>query len=133
MNIDEVRTLLDTQLATVTNLPAHQAENTRFEKKTGTPWVRSTLIPTETVSRTTASDELTGLYQVDVFYPQGKGAATAGAMAQAIKDAFARGSSFGEGEFRLHVMKSWREASQDFEQFYQIPVLVRWSAIVPKE
>lgn len=134
MSIEQIRTLLDTQLATVASLPYHQAENTRYEPKTAVPWVRSTMSPAETVRRTTFSDELNGLYLVDVFYPQGKGTTTAAEMAQAIKEAFPRGSRLGEAvDVPLYVMGSWIEASRDLNSHYQIPLIIKWSCIVPKE
>ena len=128
MSITSIQTALDTQLAAVSGLPVIQLENTRYEPKTGVAWSRPTLLPAETERLSSAKDLLQGLYQVDLFYPADKGAATASAMADLVKAAFPRGSTLTSGSTTVHITKSWREPAQSLNQFYQVILLVRWES-----
>jgi len=132
MSYSIIQELLDTQLATVTNLPTLNIENTRVEPKTNVPYSRSTLLPIETAARTTHTDEFQGLYQVDLFYPQSKGYTKAAETADLVIAAFQRGLELVEGDVRVHVRMAWREVALPFQQFYNIPVMVRWSCLLPR-
>jgi len=132
MSYSIIQELLDTQLATVTGLPTLNIENTRIEPKTNVPYSRSTLLPTEATARTTLTDEFQGLYQVDLFYPQSKGFTDAAGTADLVIAAFQRGLELVEGDVRVHVRMAWREVAQPFQQFYNVPVVVRWSCLLPR-
>ena len=132
MSYSLIQELLDTQLATVTNLPTLNIENTRVEPETNVPYSRSTLLPIETAARTTHTDEFQGLYQVDLFYPQSKGYTKAAETADLVIAAFQRGLELVEGDVRVHVRMAWREVALPFQQFYNIPVMVRWSCLLPR-
>lgn len=134
MNLATIRTLLEAQLEAVSSLPFHVKENTRHVPHAATPYVRSTLLPAESVRHTGITDGLLGLFQVDACYPQGTGTAAASAMAQAIKTAFARGTELSATGTRLMVKMSWIEGADADEQqpFYCVPVLVRWECLLPK-
>jgi len=132
MSYSIIQDLLDEQLATVTGLPTLSRENTRNEPKTNVPYSRSTLLPIETTARTTHTDEFQGLYQVDLFYPQSKGYKDAAEKADSVIAAFQRGLELVEGDVRVHVRMSWREVAQPFQQFYNVPVMVRWSCLLSR-
>jgi len=132
MSYSIIQDLLDTQLATVTSLPTLNKENTRNEPKTNVPYSRSTLLPIETTALSTHTDEFQGLYQVDLFYPQSKGYTDAAEKADLVIEAFKRGLELGDDELRVHVRMSWREVAQPFQQFYNVPVMVRWSCLLSR-
>ena len=131
MSYSIIQTLLNAQLQTVAGLPTVQLENTRHEPKTGVAFVRPTLMPIEPGRLSNGYDLVQGLYQIDVFYPASKGTATASAMADLVKAAFARGTVLTGSGVIVHVMKSWREVAQPFEQFYQMPIMVSWNHCRP--
>lgn len=131
MSYSTIQNLLDTQLATVTGLPTLYKENTRNELKTGVAFSRSTLLPAETLALSSHTNEVNGLYQVDIFYPQDKGADAAGAVADSVVAAFARGLVLTDGVI-VHIRMSWRETAREFQQFYNVPVVVRWTCLLPR-
>lgn len=132
MSFTTIQAILDTQLQTVAGLPVLQLENTRYEPKTGVPFVRPTFMPAETARLSNTDDLLQGLYQIDVFYPTDKGTATASAMADLIKSAFVRGATYTTNSVNVHVVKSYREAGTVFQQFYKLSVMVQWNCQLPK-
>lgn len=132
MSYTTIQSLLDTQLQTVVGLPVVQLENTRYEPKTGTPFVRPTFMPVEALRLSTDYDLANGLYTIDLFYPIDKGNATASAMADLIKDAFSRSIVLTSGDVRVHVTMSYRDMARTFQQFYQCPILVLWECQLPK-
>jgi hypothetical protein len=131
MNYHDIRSLLDTQLQTVSDLPSLQTENSRLElignKKT--PWVRSTLLPAEPVDLNVGhigKVSYRGLYQVDLMYPMGASAADANAMAAEVTDALPRGYMQTIGTGILQIDMSWQEAASIMDTWYVVPVVVRW-------
>lgn len=129
MNVAEIQTLLDARLATVTDLPALQKENTLYAPTTGTPFVRSTLIPVEPNAMSTAINELRGVLRVDLFYPLDRGVDDIAAMADAIISAFPRGLYLTGTEVALQVLMAWRETARRTDKNFQIPINIRWSSL----
>ncbi len=113
------------QLQTVTGLPPLLEENKRISG--GQAWVRATLLPAQPIPESigvSGYDRLRGLLQVDVFYPVGTGN-QASTMADAIIAAF---SSRGLQLDNVTVERAWREAGSTIENYYSLPVFVRWRA-----
>lgn len=129
MNVTEIQTLLDARLETVNDLPALQKENTLYTPTTGTPFTRSTLIPTEPSAMSTHINELRGIHRVDLFYPLDRGIDAVGAMADEIVSAFPRGLELSGTSVTLQVLMAWREAARRSDKFLQVPINVRWSSL----
>lgn len=130
MSYTTILQLLDTQLLTTTDLPTHYTENERVQLITDTPWCRSTLLPVETQELTIGSNgwvKVQGLYQIDLFYPNDAGYSTAAGIADNVITSFARGLSLGTTTI-VKIEMSWRLPARSFQQFYQIPVSVRWAS-----
>lgn len=130
MNYEAVRALLDTQLTQVVDLPPVQKENTRFTTG-GTAWCRSTLMPGEPTALSVGLgglNEHQGLYQVDVFTPQDDGTAEAGLVAAAVQEQFPRGLILNSGGIQIHVRMAWQQPAYQVEDWYALPVVVRWVA-----
>lgn len=132
MSYTTIHSLLDTQLQTVVGLPTLQQENIRYEPKTGVAWTRSTLIPVESTRLSTGFDLVQGLYQVDAFYPGDKGSTAASTMADLIIAEFPRALTLTSGGVIVHIVKSYREVAQPFQQFYRIPVSIQWNCQLPR-
>lgn len=133
MSIATIQTLLDTHLQTLTGLPPLQLENTRNIGVTGVAFSRATLLPARTTQVTigiNGKDEVKGLYQVDLFTPQDTGTATANALADDVMDHFPRGLVLTQSGIYLHILRAWREVGRREAPFYNVPVLVEWSAII---
>ena len=134
MSYSKIHTALDTQLVTVTSVPVIQHENTRHVNKTSETYLRSTLLPAESIARTNVIDEYNGLYQVDIFSPQDKGHAVESIVDDIIAK-FKRGqmlvvSDTPNPDLIVHIRQSWRETAFRVGAQYQIPVVIRWSSLV---
>lgn len=126
----DLQSALDARLETVVGLPTLQAENTLYNTKGKalTPYVRSTLLPSEAIPATlgsTGKNEYSGLYQIDLFYPLDGGKAAVNAIADLVVAAFAR-TSLSAGSKQVEVRAAWCEAGSADEQFYKVPVVARW-------
>lgn len=134
MSYSKIHNALDTQLITVTSVPLIQHENTRHVNKTSETYLRSTLLPAESIARTNVIDEYNGLYQVDIFSPQDKGHA-AESIVDDIIAKFKRGqmlvvSNTPDPDLIVHIRQSWRETAFRVGAQYQIPVVIRWSSLI---
>jgi hypothetical protein len=129
MNYDTLRGLLDTQLQTVSALPMLQTENTRITVSPKAPWTRATLLPAEPADLgigPSAWIGYRGLYQVCLFYPKATGTTTANAIAQAVQQALPRGFMASSGDVQVIVEMSWQETAYTVDDWYCVPVSVRW-------
>jgi hypothetical protein len=131
MNFSDVQNLLEAQVATTVGLPLFQMENTRISPVGGEPWCRFTLLPSRTIQETiglSGMNRMAGLAQIDIFYPADKGTADANAMADAIIATVPRGLILMGTSTHVHIEISWREAGTRIEQYYTIPVMLKWRA-----
>lgn len=129
MTFATIQALLEAQVATVVGLPLYQMENTRISPVAGSPWCRSTFLPARTVQETVGMNgrnRLSGLFQIDLFYPSDKGTATANAMTDLVIAAFPRGLQLTSSGVTVLVETSWREAAYKVEQYYNTPVVLKW-------
>jgi Na+/glutamate symporter len=70
-----------------------------------------------------------GLYQIDLFYPIDRGTGASIAMVDTVLAAFRRGTTVGTTPV-VNIEMSWREAGYSHQQFYCVPITVRWTAYV---
>lgn len=124
-----IHKLLEDRAAAITAIPLFQRENTRIERSPGKPWSRFTFLPAPSKQKSigvTGKNQLQGLAQVDLFYPADKGTTDSGAMADLVLASFPRGLTLTEGVITVIVEISWQEASMRVDQYYQVPVIVKW-------
>lgn len=126
----ETQTILETQLALVSGLPAFTNENERIKTSTTTSFGRTTLAPAETVQESigvVGTDRLNGLFIVDLFYPKDGGIADPNADVDAITVAFESGTIFIDGTDQVEIFNSWPNPSvPDLEKFYRKQVVIQW-------
>lgn len=119
---------LNTILLTTSNLPTLQSENKRIDLGSGkTPWCRSTLLPARTTQVSIGSsgiDNINGLYQIDLFYPQNSSYVLIYDMADAIINNFTIGSKSGG----LHVINSYIQKLPGVTNYFNLAVIVEWQA-----
>ena len=133
MSITAVQTALVAHLKTLTGLPPLQEENTRNIGKSGQTFTRATLLPSATRPLSVGingRDQLSGLLQVDIFVPQDVGVAAANTLADQLVAHFGRGTQLIEAGVTTHIQRAWRQVGGRIETFYQVPVVIQWSAIV---
>jgi hypothetical protein len=132
VNISTVYELLAEHLAACSGLPSVQNENTRNIGKHDTPFVRGTVIPAKTQPKTlgiNGRNELSGLFQVDIFVPKDAGVSQANALADLVLEHFPRGQTLTDGVDTILITISWRDVGRRDEPFYNAPVMVEWSSI----
>lgn len=90
MSFAQITNTLNARLNALTNKPPIAWPNFPYTPVNGTLYLRATLLPANTETTTLASQgRHTGLYQVDVFAPDGQGPNAADLMADRIADHFA--------------------------------------------
>jgi hypothetical protein len=129
----DINAALITQLQTVTTLPELVLENARANVNANTAWCRAWQLRAATEAATlglTGQDRFTGLLQVDLFYPQGQGVATSLTVAEAVLAVFVKGTYLTSNGVTVRVLRSYLETAQNFQAFFQQPVVVEWEAFV---
>lgn len=131
-NYTLIQQLLDTQLETVTTLPELVKENVRKnDGKATVSWCRSSLIPTTPSFTSIGAGGLTefrGLYQVSCFLPVGYGPDAGNTLADAIVNAFQKGTQLGTSPNTVTIWKSYRLTAQnENDKFTHIPIRIEWS------
>jgi hypothetical protein len=127
-----LRAALEGEIANVSGIPssANRAwENVKFNPTPGTTWVRMTLLPGEQRPATaglTPQVLYSGLFQVDVFAPEGDGAADADALADAIRSSYSPGDSFTSGSTVARINWSERAQGQADHPWYRVSVTISW-------
>ncbi|MEJ7929847.1 phage tail terminator-like protein [Ramlibacter sp. AN1015] len=132
MKYQSIQTLLDAHLAATPDLPALQLENTRNIATSGTPFARATLQTTEAVRESSMKTRHSGLYIVDLYYPQDTGVAAANAMADAVIARFdsAPLGRLSDDQVTVQLQRAWRQSIGRREPFYALQVVVRWHALI---
>ena len=126
-HFNDIRAALDTQLATLDLTIAY--ENVHYEPVEGSPYVRATLLPTETEQLTlgtTGRDRHRGLYQVDVMFSAGDSAVTA--IPDTIADAFKRGSSFTYNGLTVSTRSASIDSGRRDAGWFIVPVIIQYYA-----
>ena len=134
---NDIRAALDTQLITATGFPAeaHRAwENVRFEPTTGTTWVATILLPAESrpaIMGPAPQQLYTGLYQVDIFAPEGEGPAEAETLADNIRAVFTVDDVLTSGSVNVRFRYSERIPAPPDPPWYRARVNVAWYTYRP--
>lgn len=130
INYTGIQTELDNRLATVSNIPSVTIEGAR-KKLDNAPWIRTTMLPVEPTFTSVGVDgltELKGLYQIDLFYPEGYDYKTYGTIADAILNSYTKGLVLGSNP-KVIIWRSYKyTSSSSTNKFVQIPIIVKWSS-----
>lgn len=127
-----IQTALLGHLKVMAGLPPLQEENS-YIAPSGT-WARATFLPARTQTATVGEDgydRLAGLLQIDIFVPVGTGVASAGALADAVREHFPRTLGLDADGAFVQILRTSRDAGRTVlnDKFYQIPVTVEWLCI----
>lgn len=128
----DIRAALEQQIASISGIPSASNrawENVVFNPTTGTPWVRMTLLPGESRPAVRGANpvlEYVGLFQIDVFQPQGKGPNPADVLADAIRDQFAPGTDITVNSTTTRIRWSERMPGEVDPPWYKVSVTVSW-------
>jgi hypothetical protein len=72
--------------------------------------------------------ELRGLYQVDLFYPEGYDYTVYSTIADNVLNSFTKGLQLGTNP-KVLIWKSYKYTTQNTSnKFNQIPIIIKWSS-----
>lgn len=128
----DLRTALESRLATLPGLPAVAWENVEYTEREGVPYLEPRLLPAEDVFSPTSATGATvaaGIYQVIISVPTGRGRAEYAELLDALRAHFPRALTLDHGDARVVVHKVWAGAGYRRGAFMRVPVSVRYRAI----
>jgi hypothetical protein len=130
INYTGIQAELDKQLKAITNIPEVSVEGSR-KANGNTPWCRSTLLPVEPTYTSVGVDglsELRGLYQVDLFYPEGYDYTVYSTIADNVLNSFTKGMQLGTNP-KVLIWNSYKYTTRNTSnKFNQIPIIIKWSS-----
>jgi hypothetical protein len=104
-------------------------ENANYSPSIGTLYLRPTFLPGEPTQGDLGDEgrnRLVGVYQIDVFAPEGDGVKTAEQKANGLVDEFKRGTVIGTTSATVRINRVWRQPGRAEPGWYVIPVRVMW-------
>jgi hypothetical protein len=122
----DIQGALRAQLNTLPNKPPIAWENVDYNPNSGTLFLRATGLPGETVQLCLGDnglDDHIGIFQVDVFIPDGKGRST---WPDQIADHFKRGTILTLNEVDVRITSVSIEAADKDENFFIVPVSISY-------
>lgn len=133
-----INDILDTQLATVVDIPPISKENEPVIR-TGidtdavhkSSYIRTTLLPAETETVTiglTGYDRFIGLYQIDIFMPEGDGAAGSNWIVDEIIKAFPKRTLITTDNITVQILNYSKSPAILTTQLYMTPLLLEWQS-----
>lgn len=108
-------------------------ENAEFTPTTGTLYLRTFLLPGETIQAALGDngiDEHVGVYQIDINTPGGAGKGAAISASDTIADAFARGTTLLYNGVEVRIMSVSRGPALNRDGWYVIPLSINYMAHV---
>lgn len=128
MGFFSIHTSLDNHLKLLPNLPPLQTENIRKKLGAGTKtWCRATFIPNPTGRLSLGEggmDELSGIYQIDLFFPGDDDYGNCSQYADILISHFKIGSII-DG---IRIINTYPSPGYSGAPgYYTIPIIVEWS------
>jgi hypothetical protein len=124
-----IQAALETRLANMPNAPTRTFENVVFTPTPGVPYIQAQFIPTMRRAAVMGPDpqkQYTGLFIMDVCYPELMGSGAARNMADDLMEYFDAASRIAGVDVTITIEYSEREQGFKRPPFYCIPVRVGW-------
>lgn len=124
----DIQGALRSRLDTLPNKPPIAWENVNYNPSSNTLYLRATGLPADTVQACLGDDGLdfnVGLFQVDVFIPDGKGRTE---WPDDIADHFKRGTVLTQNGVNVRITSVSIEAAAKDDNFYIVPVTIAYQA-----
>jgi len=124
----DIQGALRARLSTLPSLPPVSWENVDYEPNSSTLFLRATGLPSSTNQACLGDDGLdfhVGIFQVDVFIPDGKGRSS---WPDAIADHFKRGTRITQNSVTVTITTVSIESASKDENFYIVPVSISYQA-----
>jgi len=131
MSETNLRGALDSHLQAMVGAPAIAWENVKFTQNNQV-YLSQVLLPTENITvgvEATGSDVLAGIYQVTVNIPKGTGKNAFLVETEKVKAHFKRGTILNYDGTRIIIHKVWSSPAQQDQNFYRVPISIRYRSI----
>ena len=128
----EIRAILETQLAQVTQIPSIAYQNVPFTPTTGSSYVEVNYVPTSrkpAVRGLQPQQRYEGIFAVNCYAPEGKGPAVAETIAENVCSSFEATNSLTD-QNNLTVRIDYAEIQQGMldSPWFMVPVIITWYA-----
>jgi hypothetical protein len=130
-----IRSAFVTKLQTFSPLPSVAWENMPFTPVIGTPYIRPFLLtgePFQAEIGTAGANRHTGLYQISLYYPAGKGVLALGTLRDALIDHFKRGTTLTYSSLTIIIQKAYSGPimQQETDWIHQ-PITIQYQLLAP--
>lgn len=130
MSIISVRAALETALNGITGSVPTAWENSPYKPITGTAYQAAYLLPvTENPTMGDDYHRISGVFQINLFYPLQAGTKNAATRAELIKTTFKRGNSYTSGSVTVRIEKTPEIGQGRVDgAWWMVPVKIRFFA-----
>jgi len=131
MSETNLRAGLDKHLNEMVGVPPISWENKGLDQNDEV-YLTQYLLPAETITvgvEQGGSDVLAGIYQVTVNVPKGSGKSAYLTETEKVKARFPRSSKIDYAGTRIVIQKVWSNGAVEDENFYRVPISIRYRAI----
>lgn len=127
----EIRSILETQLAAVNDLPQIAYENVPYSPTTGTSYIEVNFVPTSrrpAVRGLNPQQRYEGIFIINCYAPEGKGPAAAETIAENVMTAFEATTSLTTNNITVSI--DYSEVRQGYldSPWFVVPVSIGWYA-----
>jgi hypothetical protein len=127
----EIRSILETQLAAVNDVPQVAYENVPYSPTTGTSYIEVNFVPTSrrpAVRGLNPQQRYEGIFIINCYAPEGKGPAAAETIAENVMTAFEATTSLTTNNITVSV--DYSEVRQGYldSPWFVVPVSIGWYA-----
>jgi|SRR5471032_149510 len=129
MSQTKIRAALESALASIKPGIDTAYQNIAYKPVTDNEYQAAYFLPAPPDNRSMGdgSRQERGIFQVNLMYPKGKGAAAAGARAELIQSLFRRGASFAKDDITVQIERTPEisDGREDEDRWF-VPVKIRW-------
>lgn len=126
-----IRSILETQLTSIQDVPDIAYENVPFDPTTGVSYIQVFYIPTSrrpAVRGTNPQQRYEGIFAINCYAPEGSGPAAAETIAENVITAFEATTSLTSNNITVSI--DYSEVEQGFldSPWFMVPVNIGWYA-----
>ena len=127
----EIRSILETQLAAVNDVPQIAYENVPYSPTTGTSYIEVNFVPTSrrpAVRGLNPQQRYEGIFIINCYAPEGKGPAAAETIAENVMTAFEATTSLTTNNITVSIDYSEVRQGYLYSPWFVVPVSIGWYA-----
>ena len=125
----KIRAAFVTKLQAFPSLPSVAWENISFTPTAGTTYLAPFLLPGEPIQAelgVAGQNRHTGIYQISIYAPAGKGVSAINTLRDGLVDHFKRGTLLTYDGITVQVQKAWPGPMQQETGWIHTPITIRY-------